>query len=65
MLSWCKAAIKETELDEWVKCLPPSHGIRHFQKGFSAMSNITGSERKQMAKILLGCIIGGVPKDVI
>ena len=65
MLSWCKDAIKETELDERVKRLPPSHGIRHFQKGFSAMSNITGSERKQMAKILLGCIIGGVPKDII
>ena len=29
------------------------------------LANITGAERKQMAKILLGSIIGGVPRQVV
>ena len=53
------------ELDERVKRLPPSHGIHYFHKGLSVLANATGSERKQNAKILLGCIIGDVPKEVI
>ena len=65
MLKWCKDCMQKGELDERVKCLPLSHGIRHFPKGFSVLANITGSERKQMAKVLLGCIIGCVPKHVI
>ena len=64
MLKWCKDCMHKGELDERVKRLPPSHGIRYFHKGLSVLANATGSERKQTAKILLGCIIGDVPKEV-
>lgn len=65
MLGWCQTIVGKAELDERVKRLPPSFGIRQFSKGFSVLSNISGGERKHMAKILLGVIIGAVPKDVI
>lgn len=65
MLKWCKDCMHKGELDERVKRLPPSHGIHYFHKGLSVLANATGSERKQIAKILLGCIIGDVPKEVI
>ena len=35
LLSWCRDSISEKELDERVKRLPPSYGIRHFNKDFS------------------------------
>jgi len=38
---------------------------RHFKNGISALSQISGSERKNMAKILLGCLIGIMPKEAI
>lgn len=48
----------EEELDRRLRCLPPSYGVRHFKNGISALSQISGPERKNMAKILLGCLIG-------
>ncbi|KAI1784561.1 hypothetical protein LXA43DRAFT_976630 [Ganoderma leucocontextum] len=33
--------------------------------GISALSQISGSERKNMAKILLGCLIGRVPRQAL
>ncbi|KAJ8087478.1 hypothetical protein PM082_006309 [Marasmius tenuissimus] len=41
-------------------------GTRHFKKGWSALSQISGTERKHMAKILLACLIGSdMPTDAI
>ncbi|KAH9964004.1 hypothetical protein BJV74DRAFT_880007 [Russula compacta] len=45
------------ELDRRVRCLPPAYGLRHFKKGISTLSQISGTERKNMAKILLAGII--------
>ncbi|EGO02644.1 hypothetical protein SERLA73DRAFT_38354, partial [Serpula lacrymans var. lacrymans S7.3] len=33
--------------------------------GFSALGQIGGKERKDMAKILLGCLIGKLPRHAI
>ncbi|KAJ7712192.1 hypothetical protein B0H14DRAFT_3099260 [Mycena olivaceomarginata] len=41
--------------------LPPSFGIRHFDKGISSLSQVSGKERKAMARILLGCLVGRLP----
>ncbi|KAF9552906.1 hypothetical protein CPC08DRAFT_619481, partial [Agrocybe pediades] len=49
------------KLDQRIRALPPAYGLRHFKNGISALSQISGSERKNMAKILLGCLIGAIP----
>lgn len=58
IITWCQKILTEEELDRRLRCLPPSYGVRHFKNGISALSQISGSERKNMAKILLGCLIG-------
>ncbi|KIY62218.1 hypothetical protein CYLTODRAFT_183523 [Cylindrobasidium torrendii FP15055 ss-10] len=56
LIAWCQELMTEAELDRRVRCLPPGLGLRHFKNGFSALSQISGTERKNMGKILLGCI---------
>ncbi|KAG1875397.1 hypothetical protein DFJ58DRAFT_836035 [Suillus subalutaceus] len=53
------------ELDERIKALPPNFGVRHFKKGWSKLAQVSGGERKDMARILLGCIIRRAPTKVI
>lgn len=65
LVNWCKRTIGLEELDSRIRCLPPSYGLRHFKNGISALSQISGSERKNMAKILLGCLVGVLPKKAI
>lgn len=62
LISWCQRAIPPEELDRRISILPVAHGLRHFKNGISALSQISGSERKNMAKILLGCLVGVLPK---
>ncbi|KAF9035759.1 hypothetical protein BJ165DRAFT_1355370 [Panaeolus papilionaceus] len=62
LISWC-LKILPTELDEQIAMLPPSYGVRHFKNGFSILSQVTGTERKNMAKILLGCLVGIIPRE--
>jgi hypothetical protein len=58
LISWCQAVLTPSELDNRIRCLPPAIGVRHFPKGFSILSQVTGPEHKHMARILLGCLIG-------
>ncbi|KAF9529443.1 hypothetical protein CPB83DRAFT_926844, partial [Crepidotus variabilis] len=57
--------LTEKELDARVKALPPSFGVRHFSNGFSVLSQISGPERKEMTKILLGCLVGEVSEGIL
>ncbi|KAI0720854.1 hypothetical protein C8Q72DRAFT_890516 [Fomitopsis betulina] len=52
---------KGEELDQRIRCLPPAYGTRHFKNGISALSQVSGSKRKDMAHILLGCLVGRIP----
>lgn len=61
LLSWCQTMLGEAELDRRVRCLPPMNGNRHFANGVSGLSQVTGTERKHMARILLGCLVGSIP----
>lgn len=65
LIHWCTSFMTEKELDARIKALPPCFGVRHFKKGWSELSQVSGKERKDMARILLGCIIGKVPAGVI
>ncbi|KAF9025714.1 hypothetical protein BDZ89DRAFT_953570 [Hymenopellis radicata] len=58
LIEWCQIILTKEELDRRIHCLPPGLGLRHFKNGISALSQISGSERKNMEKILLGCLIG-------
>ena len=65
LVTWCQKALGARRLDARIRTLPPSYGVRHFKNGISGLSQITGGERKNMAKILLGCLVGLMPKDGI
>ena len=51
------------ELDARISRLPFGPGLRQFKNGISDLSQISGSERKNMAKILLGCVHDLLPPD--
>ena len=65
MLEWLGSLMSEEELDACIRSLPPCYGLRHFKNGWSTLGQIGGKDRKHMARVLLGCMIGKVPRDVI
>ncbi|KAL0062888.1 hypothetical protein AAF712_010209 [Marasmius tenuissimus] len=66
LVNWCQSILSEDELDLQVRCLPGAMGARQFKKGWSALSQISGSERKHMAKLLVACLVGSAmpPKAI-
>ncbi|KAL1666819.1 hypothetical protein EV121DRAFT_213993 [Schizophyllum commune] len=62
LVSWCKLCLSAEELDRRIRTLPPAFGVRHFDNGISALSQVTGKDRKHMARILLGCLVGLMPR---
>ncbi|KAH9912826.1 uncharacterized protein B0H18DRAFT_889166 [Fomitopsis serialis] len=65
LVSWCHDLLGPTELDHRLRSLPPAFGVRHFKHGISSLAQVSGKERKEMAKVLLGCLIGKIPKPVM
>ena len=65
LIDWCQRMLSPAELDRRIRTLPIFFGLRHFKNGFSALSQISGPERKNMAKILLGCLVGSLPSQGI
>ena len=61
LVSWCQKVLSPQELDHRIRALPPAYGLRQFKNGIFALSQITGTERKNMVKILLGCLVGVMP----
>ncbi|KAH9957392.1 hypothetical protein BJV74DRAFT_880141 [Russula compacta] len=51
LINWCMRTMTPEELDRRVRCLPPAYGLR--------------TERKNMAKILLGCLHRVIPRKGI
>ncbi|KAH9914551.1 uncharacterized protein B0H18DRAFT_1125480 [Fomitopsis serialis] len=62
IVEWSTELIGEKELDRRIRCLPPAYGTRHFKTGISALSQVSGSERKDIARILLRCLVGRIPR---
>ena len=65
LVSWCMQIMGEKEIDKHFKAMNGYPGLRHFKKGISSVSQWTGTEHKEMEKILLGIIIGGVPNRFV
>ncbi|EGN96437.1 hypothetical protein SERLA73DRAFT_59635, partial [Serpula lacrymans var. lacrymans S7.3] len=61
LIHWCSSLMTNKELDDRICRLPPCFGVRHFKHGWSQLSQISGTERKDMARILLG----KVPSQVV
>lgn len=57
LTTWIKSAFNTHELDERCRALPKNHHVRHFLKGITPLSRITGSEHHDIARILLGLIV--------
>ncbi|KAG2035181.1 hypothetical protein BDR03DRAFT_868625, partial [Suillus americanus] len=54
LIHWCSSLMSEQELDDRIRCLPPCFGVHHFKKGWSELSQVSGKERKDMARIFWG-----------
>jgi len=65
LISWCQLLMTPEELDAHIRTLPRAYGVRHFSNGFSILTQISGPERKNMAKILLACLVGSISKKAI
>lgn len=65
LVRWCERAVTAEVLDQRIRSLPPAWGVRHFKNGISALSQVSGAETKGMAKVLLGCLVGLLPKMAI
>ncbi|TFK46456.1 hypothetical protein OE88DRAFT_1638246 [Heliocybe sulcata] len=65
IVEWCSSIMDEKELDCRMRCIPPGCGVRIFKNGISTLSQISGSERKNMAKVLLACLVGKLPERTI
>ena len=65
LVSWCQRILTPQELDCRIQALPPAYGLQQFKNGIFAMSQISGTEHKNMAKILLGCLVGHMPEQGI
>ena len=65
LTNWCTTLLSKEEMDRRVRALPPSFGVRHFKNGITSLSQISGMERKNIAKILLGVLVGAVPRQAI
>ncbi|KAI8994099.1 hypothetical protein BD414DRAFT_513707 [Trametes punicea] len=58
LVAWIKKAFGDEELDARVRRLPQNNSLRHFSKGISKLTRVTGKEHRDMCRILLGLIIG-------
>ena len=65
LVSWCTQILGEKEMDQRFKAMNGYPGLRHFKKGVSSVSQWTGTEHKEMEKIILGIAIGRVPNRFI
>ncbi|KAF5372418.1 hypothetical protein D9757_011620 [Collybiopsis confluens] len=66
LVKWIQAIIGEKELDRRLKMLPPSSGVHIFKNGISKLTQLSGAEHKQIAKLLLSSLKGKVsPRGIL
>lgn len=69
LVSWCTTAVGEgpageREVDSRFMKLPKHSEAHHFKRGISAVSQWTGHERKEMAKVFYGILVNAVEPEV-
>jgi hypothetical protein len=56
LVGWVIEAYGAEPIDARARCLPFNHQLRHFTKGISHLSRVSGTEHEDMCRILLGVI---------
>ncbi|KAJ3925403.1 MAG: hypothetical protein NXY57DRAFT_1051695 [Lentinula lateritia] len=56
LIVWITTIVGADEVDARVRRLPARHGIRHFHKGITTLSRVSGTEHKQMCTFLLALV---------
>ncbi|KAI9451738.1 hypothetical protein BJY52DRAFT_1154329 [Lactarius psammicola] len=51
------AALGSEEIDARCSRLPPNHNARHFHRGITWLSKLTGQEHKDISRIILGVVV--------
>ncbi|KAL0563684.1 hypothetical protein V5O48_018380, partial [Marasmius crinis-equi] len=57
LIGWITHIVGDDEVDAQVRHLPAKHGIRHFHKGITTLSRVSGAEHKQICTFLLGLVL--------
>ncbi|KAH9932480.1 uncharacterized protein B0H18DRAFT_1115738 [Fomitopsis serialis] len=57
VIGWTKTAYGARVIDARFQALPPNHNLRHFSKGISHLSRVSGTEHQDICRVLLGTII--------
>ncbi|KAI0055813.1 hypothetical protein BV25DRAFT_1921497 [Artomyces pyxidatus] len=65
IVDWTGTIFNKEELDACIRSLPPAFGTHHFKNGISCLAQISGSECKHMARILLACLAGRLTHPVL
>ncbi|KAI0342948.1 hypothetical protein BDW22DRAFT_1318377, partial [Trametopsis cervina] len=65
LVKWCTALVGVEELDKRFCAAPTLTDLRHFKNGISHVQQWTGHEHKQMEKIFVALIAGGVDDKVL
>ena len=65
LTSWIQEVMGADELDSRIRSLAPACGVRHFENGISGLSQVTGTERKHIARVLLSCLVGKIESEGI
>jgi hypothetical protein len=65
LVRWCTAVMGEAEVDARFKAMNSYPGLRHFKKGVSSVTQWTGTEHKEMEKVFMGILAGGVNSKVL
>ncbi|TFK53193.1 hypothetical protein OE88DRAFT_1627519 [Heliocybe sulcata] len=64
LLSWCVSIAGAEEVDAQFSCMPDHPDIRHFKNGISGISQWTGTESRELEKVLVGILNGAVQPSV-
>ncbi|KAG9089396.1 hypothetical protein FS749_001363 [Ceratobasidium sp. UAMH 11750] len=59
LTKWVQEIISKKTMDKRYKSMPEQHGIRHFKNGITGVSQWTGRELKEMAKVFLPIVSDG------
>ncbi|KAI9432312.1 hypothetical protein BJY52DRAFT_1132789 [Lactarius psammicola] len=56
LIRWLRVLGSE-EIDARCARLPPNHGARHFSRGITNLSKLTGQEHRDICRILMGVVV--------
>ncbi|KAG6913058.1 hypothetical protein DXG01_010002, partial [Tephrocybe rancida] len=65
VVKWAINIMTGPELDVWIKVLQPRVGVKHWANGVSKLKQVTGREYRELEKVFIAVINGGVDSRVM